>query len=148
MPQKKNPDSLELIRGNTGRIYGNLVSVLTMMKGLPLAYNRDMQMDKEPLFDSVEIIKTELHVLTKLLPTIKLNKANIKKQLEDESLYATDLANYLVKNKVPFRNAHEIVGKMIKESLAQDKKIRKMKDRELKKYSPLISEKVIDKIFQ
>ncbi|MBM3254147.1 MAG: argininosuccinate lyase, partial [Candidatus Omnitrophica bacterium] len=112
------------------------------------AYNRDMQMDKEPLFDSVEIIKTELHVLTKLLPTIKLNKANIKKQLEDESLYATDLANYLVKNKVPFRNAHEIVGKMIKESLAQDKKIRKMKDRELKKYSPLISEKVIDKIFQ
>src|SRR5204863_3809553 len=96
MPQKKNPDVLELVRGYTGRLYGNLVNVLTVMKGLPLSYNRDMQHDKEPLFDSFEVIQKELAVLTELFKNIKFKKDNIAKQLENESLYATDLSDYLV----------------------------------------------------
>lgn len=147
MPQKKNPDTLELIRGYTGELYGNLVSVLVMMKGLPLTYNRDMQLDKKPLFGSVKIIKDELKILTKLIKSVKINKVNIEKQLEDESLCATDLAFYLAKEKVPFRKAHEIVGKMIKDSLRMNRKIKDMKYEELKKYSPLINEEVIKKIF-
>ena len=96
MPQKKNPDVLELIRGYAGRLYGHLVSVLTMMKGLPLTYNRDMQLDKEPLFDSFEIVSKELQVLKGVIETIKFNKDKIKQHLEDEALYATDLVYYLV----------------------------------------------------
>ena len=97
MPQKKNPDFLELVRGYTGRIYGNLMALLTTMKGLPMTYNRDMQLDKEPLFSSVDIIKDELRILARLIKGIKLNKKVIEKALKDESLYATDLAEYLVK---------------------------------------------------
>jgi argininosuccinate lyase len=117
MPQKKNPDVLELIRGYAGRLCGNLVSVLTMMKGLPLTYNRDMQLDKEPLFDSFEIISKELKVLAGLLKTLKFNNNKIDKHLEDESLYATDLVYYLVKNGEAFKNAHTIVGELIKYSI-------------------------------
>ncbi|MBM3246085.1 MAG: argininosuccinate lyase [Candidatus Omnitrophica bacterium] len=147
MPQKKNPDVLELIRGYTGEIYGNLVSVLTMMKGLPLTYNRDMQLDKKPLFSSVKIIKDELIILTKLIKSVKINKLNIEKQLNDESLYATDLAFYLATKKVPFREAHEIVGRMIKDSLTLNIKIKDMNDRELKTYSHFINKQVIRNIF-
>ncbi|MBL7151136.1 MAG: argininosuccinate lyase [Candidatus Omnitrophica bacterium] len=147
MPQKKNPDTLELIRGHTGELYGNLVSVLVMMKGLPLTYNRDMQLDKKPLFSSIKIIKDELEILTRLIAGIKINKVNIKRQLEEESLYATDLAFYLAKNKVPFRKAHEIIGKLIKDSLDLNRRIKDMKDEELKKYSPFINGKVIKNIF-
>src|SRR6185436_9425581 len=86
MPQKKNPDVLELVRGYSGRLYGNLMNVLTMLKGLPLSYNRDMQLDKEPLFDSFEVIKKELTILTELFKNVTFNKKSIDKQLEDESL--------------------------------------------------------------
>jgi argininosuccinate lyase len=146
MPQKKNPDVLELIRGNTGKLYGNLMSVLTMMKGLPLAYNRDMQLDKEPLFSSFKIIKDELKILTKLIPTIKINKDKIDKQLEDESLYATDLAHYLVKKGIAFKQAHAIIGNLVRFSL-NNKKIKDMGEEELKKFSPYINKQVIRKIF-
>lgn len=147
MPQKKNPDVLELIRGYTGRLYGNLMNVLTMMKGLPLTYNRDMQLDKEPLFDSFEIITNELRVLAKLIPSIKINKGNIQKQLDDESLYATDLVYYLVDRKIPFKEAHTIIGKLVKYSLYNDILIKNMPESLLKKFSDKFIKKEIVKLF-
>jgi len=142
MPQKKNADALELVRGYTGRLYGNLVSVLTVMKGLPLTYNRDMQLDKEPLFNSFEIVSNELKVLTGLIKTLKFNKENIKKHLEDESLYATDLVYYLVDLGIPFKNAHTLVGKLIKCSINNGIAIKDMSEELLKK---MLSEKVSKK---
>ncbi|MDD5680920.1 MAG: argininosuccinate lyase [Candidatus Omnitrophica bacterium] len=114
MPHKKNPDFMELVRGYTGRIYGNLVSILVTMKGLPLTYNRDMQLDKEPLFSSVEIIENELNIMGKLIKGIRLNEGVIEKALKDEDLYAVALAEKLVReHNIPFREAHDIVGKKI-----------------------------------
>jgi len=147
MPQKKNPDVLELVRGYAGRLYGNLVSVLTMMKGLPLTYNRDMQLDKEPLFNSFEIVSSELKVLTGLIKTLKFNKAKIEEQLKDESLYATDLVYYLVDKKIPFKNAHTIIGKLVKYSIDNDIKIKDMPESLLKKFSDKFVKKEIVKLF-
>lgn len=147
MPQKKNPDSLELIRGNTGKIYGNLMSVLTMMKGLPLTYNRDMQLDKEPLFNSFEIVSSELKVLTGLIKTLKFNETKIKEQLKDEGLYATDIVYYLVDKKVPFKDAHTIVGRLVKYSLDNDIPIKNMAESLLKKFSVKLIKKEIVKLF-
>jgi len=147
MPQKKNPDVLELIRGYAGRLYGNLVSVLTMMKGLPLAYNRDMQLDKEPLFDSFEIVSKELRVLAGLIKTLKFNKAKIEQHLKDESLYATDLVYYLVNKKIPFKNAHTIVGKLVRYSLDSGIQIKDMPESLLKKFSDKFVKKEIVKLF-
>ena len=135
MPQKKNPDALELVRGYAGRLQGNLVGFLAMIKGLPLSYNRDMQLDKEPLFNSFEIVTKELKVLKGLVKTIKFNKAKIEECLEDESLYATDLVYYLVDKDVPFKTAHTIVGRLIKYSLDNSIEIKSMTDRELNKFS-------------
>jgi len=135
MPNKKNADVLEMVRGYTGRLYGNLVSVLVMMKGLPLAYNRDMQLDKEPLFGSIEITLAELKVLKGIMKTLKFNKAKIEEHLEDESLYATDLVYYLVGKGVAFKTAHTIVGKLIKFSLDNAIEIKSMTDRELGHFS-------------
>ncbi|MDP2654570.1 MAG: argininosuccinate lyase [Candidatus Omnitrophota bacterium] len=146
MPQKKNPDVLELVRGYTGRLYGNLVSVLTMMKGLPLSYNRDMQLDKEPLFDSFEIIQKELKVLAELFKNVTFKEENIEKQLQDESLYATDLSDYLVQNKVPFKEAHTIIGKLIQYKLKSGEEIWSMPDETLKNFHPLLNGKVTRKI--
>ncbi len=113
MPQKKNPDVAELTRGKTGRLYGNLVSLLTTMKGLPMTYNRDMQEDKEPVFDSVDTIKAALEVVAAMFGGIEVHRANCAGAVDDASLMATDLADYLVKKGVPFRKAHEIVGKSV-----------------------------------
>lgn len=146
MPQKKNPDVLELVRGYTGRLYGNLVNVLVMMKGLPLSYNRDMQLDKEPLFDSFEIVQKELAVLTELFKNIKFKKENIAKQLEDESLYATDMSDYLVQNEVAFKDAHKIIGHLIQHKLANNVEIKNMNDGQLKKFHPKLSAKVMKHI--
>jgi len=147
MPQKKNADTLELIRGYASRVYGNLVSVLTMMKGLPLTYNRDMQLDKEPLFNSLEIVSMELKLLKGLVSSLKFNKENIDKQLEDESLYATDLVYYLVNKGLAFKEAHAIVGKLVKDSLLLPGGISSMSDKELKKYSVKLVGKEIIKLF-
>jgi argininosuccinate lyase len=147
MPQKKNPDVLELTRGYAGRLYGNLVSVLTMMKGLPLTYNRDMQLDKEPLFNSFEIVFSELKVLTGLMKTLKFNKVRIEEQLKDEALYATDLVYYLVDKKIPFKNAHTIIGKLIKYSIDNDIQIKEMPEGLLKKFSDKLVKKEIVKLF-
>jgi argininosuccinate lyase len=121
MPQKKNPDVLELIRGNTGRLYGNLVSLLVTMKGLPLTYNRDMQLDKPVLFDSLNIISAQLDVLSKLVRNIKVNKAAIDRQLKDPGLYATLAAEDLVKKGVAFQEAHRVVGQMLKKARRLEK---------------------------
>jgi len=148
MPHKKNPDFLELVRGYTGRVYGNLVSLLTTMKGLPLTYNRDMQLDKEPLFSSVDIIKDELKILAKFIKGVKLNKAAINSALEDENLYATELAEYLVFKKVPFQDAHQIVGKLIRYAEDNNCKIKKMSNAQLKKFSGHLNKKAIEKTFK
>ena len=113
MPQKKNPDVCELTRGKTGRLYGNLVSLLTSAKGLPLTYNRDLQEDKEPLFDSIDTVKLALKVNAEMITEMAINVEECKAAASDPLLLATDLADYLVKNGVPFRSAHELVGKAV-----------------------------------
>ena len=114
MPQKKNPDVSELIRGKTGRVYGDLITILTVMKSLPLAYNKDMQEDKEPLFDGVSTVKTCLEILSPLLLSLKFNKENMLKAVNKGFLNATDVADYLVEKGVPFREAHRICGNLVK----------------------------------
>lgn len=146
MPQKKNPDVLELIRGYSGRLYGNLVAVLVTMKGLPLAYNRDMQLDKEPLFSSFEIVQKELKILSELLPKISFKKENIEKELHDECLYATDIVDYLVKKGVAFKDAHSIVGKLIRYKLKSGEDIKTMDDKKLKEFHPFLNHKILVKI--
>ncbi|MDD4879831.1 MAG: lyase family protein, partial [Candidatus Omnitrophica bacterium] len=135
MPQKVNPDFLELVRGMAGRIYGNLFSVLTMMKGLPLTYNRDMQWDKQPLFDSVEKISKALSIFARLMKGMKVNKANIGRALLDESLYATDLAEYLAAKGLDSRQAHSIIGKLVTATLEKKERISGLTLKELKKFS-------------
>jgi len=147
MPQKKNPDVLELVRGYAGRLNGNLISVLTMMKGLPLSYNRDMQLDKEPLFNSIETVSGELKVLAQLVKTLKFNKTRIEAYLEDESLYATDIVYYLVDKGVPFKTAHTIVGKLVRHAIESRIEIKSMSDAELKKYSDRFKSSEILKLF-
>ena len=121
MPQKKNPDMPELIRGKTGRIYGNLISLLTTMKGLPLAYNKDMQEDKEPLFDSVDTIKASLRIFIPMIEKMGINAEKMTKAAKLGFSTATDLADYLVRKGMPFREAHHVVGSAV--AFALDKRI-------------------------
>ncbi|ADL06948.1 argininosuccinate lyase [Thermosediminibacter oceani] len=144
MPQKKNPDVLELIRGKAGRVFGNLMSVLTVMKGLPLSYNRDMQEDKEPLFDTADTVIGCLKVLPKLLSTMKIKKENMKKAVEESFSDATYYAEYLVKKGMPFRAAHEVVGKMVSYCIKKNKKLSDLSLREFKNFSKLFDEDVLD----
>lgn len=116
MPQKKNPDIAELVRGKTGRLYGNLVAVLTMMKGLPLTYNRDMQEDKQPLFDSADTLLASLRVMAGMLGHTKVNRARCEAAASDPMLLATDLVDFLVKKGMPFREAHHAVGALVAEA--------------------------------
>jgi len=116
MPQKKNPDVAELVRGKTGRLYGNLVSMLTTMKGLPLTYNRDMQEDKEPLFDSADTLLASLRVMADMLGDTKVNRARCEAAASDPMLLATDLVDFLVKKGMPFRDAHHAVGTLVGEA--------------------------------
>ncbi|MDQ6809057.1 MAG: argininosuccinate lyase [Verrucomicrobiota bacterium] len=113
MPQKKNPDMAELTRGKTGRLYGNLMAVLTTMKGLPSSYNRDLQEDKQPLFDSVDTVSTALSVFAAMMPALIIHAERMQVAASDPNLLATDLAEYLVKKGVPFREAHAAVGKLV-----------------------------------
>src|SRR6266513_921884 len=113
MPQKRNPDMAELTRGKTGRLYGNLMSTLTVMKALPSSYNRDLQEDKEALFDSADTVRAVLEVFTAMLPELKINRQRMEAAASDPNLFATDLAEYLVKKGAPFREAHEIVGRLV-----------------------------------
>ena len=117
MPQKKNPDVAEITRGKSGRLYGNLMAILTTLKGLPMTYNRDLQEDKEPLFDSIDTIDAALEVFTEMIAAMSVNEETTAAATADPFLLATDIADYLVLRGVPFRNAHEIVGKLTAHSL-------------------------------
>ncbi len=140
MPQKKNPDVAELIRGKTGRVYGHLMSLLTLMKSLPLSYNRDLQEDKEALFDTVETVKKCLMVFSALLPNILVKEQNMKHAAHQGFSTATDLADYLVAVKgVPFRSAHEIVGRIVAHCIRQGKTLEELTLSELQKFSRAIS---------
>ena len=113
MPQKKNPDVPELVRGKTGRVYGNLMALLTTMKALPLAYNKDMQEDKEPLFDTIDTVKGSLKIFADMIREMRVNRENMRKAAGDGFSTATDVADYLVRKGLPFRDAHEVVGKAV-----------------------------------
>ena len=136
MPHKKNPDVLELIRGSVGKIQGDLSSVLILMKGLPLSYNRDLQLDKPPLFNSLDTVKDILEIFIALFGNIVIEKEAIAARLKDESLFSVDIVEYLIKKGVSYREAHDIVGKVVKMSLDKGKKISGLTGAELKKYSP------------
>jgi argininosuccinate lyase len=136
MPQKKNPDVAELIRGKTGRLYGNLIAVLTMLKGLPLTYNKDMQEDKEPLFDSIVTVLNSLKILKILLETTEFRADRMAIMTEGDFSTATDLADYLVRRGVPFRSAHEIVGKIVQYCIANSKTLEQLTLEELSSFSP------------
>jgi argininosuccinate lyase len=138
MPQKKNPDVLELTRGRTGRVYGNLMSLLTIMKGLPLAYNRDMQEDKEPLFDTVDTVKSCLSVLAGMMPRAKFRKKIMEKATEAGFLTATDIAEYLVTKGMPFRDAHGVAGRIVRYCIDSGKTLKDLDIKELQKFSGLI----------
>jgi argininosuccinate lyase len=142
MPQKKNPDMPELIRGKTGRVYGNLLSLLTTMKGLPLAYNKDMQEDKEPVFDSADTLKASLKIF---IPMIEKMSINVDKMRASAALgfsTATDLADYLVRKGVPFRQAHHIVGSSVAAALEKGVDISELTLEELKTFSNKIDNDV------
>jgi len=139
MPHKKNPDVLELIRGSVGKIHGALSSVLIMMKGLPMSYNRDLQLDKPPLFDAIDTIKDVLEIFIALFQEIVIEKEAIVAKLMDESLFSVDILEYLVKKGVSYREAHDIVGRMVKDCLDKNKKISSLSAKELKRYSEKLS---------
>ena len=136
MPHKKNPDVLELIRASTGRIQGDLSSVLILMKGLPLSYNRDLQLDKPPLFNSIDTVKDILEIFIELFKGIRLNKGLIAERLMDESLFSVDIVEYLIRKGLSYREAHDVVGRMVKDCLDKNKKISNLSLHELKRYSP------------
>jgi len=138
MPQKKNPDVAELVRGKTGRLYGNLVAVLTTMKGLPLTYNSDMQEDKEPLFDSIDTLEAVCRVLPPMLRTLTFRVDRLAEAAGANYATATDLADYLVRKGLPFREAHGVVGQVVRHGLAEGKELAELPLETLRRFSPLI----------
>jgi len=144
MPQKKNPDAAELIRGKTGRVYGNLINLLTMMKALPLAYNHDMQEDKEPLFDTVSTLETSLFLMSKMIETMKINKEKMEKSTKGDFSTATELADYLVKKGLTFREAHKLVGKIVLYCLENKKSLEDLTLSELKSFHKNFNEKALE----
>ena len=146
MPQKKNPDVAELVRGKTGRVYGNLMALLTVMNGLPLAYNKDMQEDKEAIFDSVDTLKMCLPVFTKMIATMKINKSTMYKAAQGGFTNATDIADYLVKKGLPFRSAHEVIGNMVLYCINNNKTIDELSMDEFATFSNLIEQDIYQAI--
>jgi len=142
MPQKKNPDVAELARGKTGRVYGSLIALLTTMKGLPLAYNSDMQEDKEGFFDVVDTLLSTLEVFAGMVRTIKVKSGNTAKAVERGYILATDLADYLVGKGESFRAAHEIVGRLVSYAAEKGKTFAEISINEYKKFSPSFGEDV------
>ena len=140
MPQKKNPDMAELIRGKTGRVYGDLMALLTTLKGLPLAYNKDMQEDKEAIFDAVDTVKMCLQVLAPMLKTMSVLPENTYKAAQKGFINATDLADYLAKKDMPFRSAYKIVGQIVAECIQRDCVLDTLPLQEYQKYTPLFEE--------
>jgi argininosuccinate lyase len=144
MPQKKNPDVAELIRGKSGRAFGNLMAMLTLMKSLPLSYNRDMQEDKALLFDTADVLTACLEIYIQLLPNIAINKIVMQKAVASGYLNATDMADYLVTKGLPFREAHHCVGRVVRYALGLKKEIHELSLKELRQHAPQIEEDIFD----
>jgi argininosuccinate lyase len=144
MPQKKNPDMPELIRGKSGRVVGNLMALLTVLKGLPMSYNRDLQEDKEPVFDSVDSVSQSLTVMIELLSGLSFNREVLADATQKGFMTATDLAEYLVKKNIPFRQAHAVVGKAVAYCIAKDKELTDLSLEELQEFSNVIAEDVFN----
>ncbi len=139
MPHKKNPDILELIRGSVGRIQGNLSNVIMLLKGLPTSYNRDLQLDKPPLFESIDAVKDILEIFMALFANIAIEKEAVAAKVRDESLFSVDIVEYLIKKGVSYRQAHDIVGRMVRDCLDKGKKISSLSGPELRAYSAKFS---------
>ncbi|MFZ1602336.1 MAG: argininosuccinate lyase, partial [Leptotrichiaceae bacterium] len=146
MPQKKNPDIAELVRGKSGRIYGNLIAILTTMKALPLAYNKDMQEDKEGIFDSIDNIKICIEIFYEMLSTMDVNEKEILESMKKGFLNATDVADYLAKNGMPFREAHKVVGQIVSYCEQKNIAIDDMKFEEYLGFSNIFKEDVLEAI--
>jgi argininosuccinate lyase len=144
MPQKKNPDMPELIRGKSGRVVGNLMSVLIVLKGLPMTYNRDLQEDKEPVFDTVDTVVQSLTVMSELLSGLSFNRETLKHSTNTGFMTATDLAEYLVRKDIPFRQAHSIVGKAVAFCIEKSKELTDLTLKELQGFSDVIAEDVFE----
>jgi len=144
MPQKKNPDVPELVRGKTGRVYGNLISLLTLMKSLPLAYNKDMQEDKEPLFDTIDTVKGSLKVFADMIAGMKVKGDSMRIAAARGFSTATDVADYCVRKGLPFRQAHEVVGKTVRYCIEMGKDIPELSLAEFREFSPLIDADIYD----
>jgi argininosuccinate lyase len=138
MPQKKNPDVPELVRGKTGRVYGNLMALLTLMKSLPLAYNKDMQEDKEPLFDTIDTVKGSLKIFADMIRDMQVKAENMRIAAARGFSTATDVADYVVRKGLPFRQAHEVVGKTVRYCIETGKDIPELSLEEFRQFSPLI----------
>ena len=146
MPQKKNPDMAELIRGKTGRVYGDLFGLLTVMKGLPLAYNKDFQEDKEGMFDTAETILTSLEIMSGMIHTMTVHAEQMKEATEKDFSNATELADYLAAKGVPFRKAHEIVGKLVIDGLQKGRYLQDIPLEEYQAITPLIEADIYEKL--
>ncbi|PKN67673.1 MAG: argininosuccinate lyase [Deltaproteobacteria bacterium HGW-Deltaproteobacteria-12] len=146
MPQKKNPDVAELIRGKAARVYGDLFAILTLLKGLPMTYNRDLQEDKEPLFDAVDTVKACLEIFTEMIPQTKFNSGRMRLAAAGGFSAATDVAEYLVKKGLPFRNSHEIVGKIVAHCLKNNKSLDQLSTKDYQKFSPVFSDDIREEI--
>jgi argininosuccinate lyase len=142
MPQKKNPDIPELIRGKTGRVNGNLIALLTMLKGLPLAYNKDMQEDKEAIFDSVDTVLSCLRTFTPMLETMRVNRENMRNAAARGFINATDCADYLTKKGVPFRDAYKITGQIVAHCIQTDKTLETLPLSEYQTYSDVFQDDI------
>lgn len=146
MPQKKNPDVPELVRGKTGRVYGHLQALLTTMKGLPLSYNRDLQEDKEPLFDAVDTVATSVEVLTALMKKLTVSRAVVANAVESGYMLATELADYLVIKGVPFREAHAVIGRLVRDCLARRRTLPELTLEDLLVYSDRFKKDALDAV--
>ena len=146
MPQKKNPDVPELVRGKTGRVYGHLINLLTMLKALPLSYNRDLQEDKPALFDTIDTVAASLRVLTELMRRLKVNKEALKQALQGGGMLATELADYLVARGVPFREAHAITGRVVRAALDRGQELTSFSLEELRRFSDRIEKGVFARL--
>jgi len=144
MPQKKNPDIAELTRGKTGRLYGNLMSILTLIKGLPMTYNRDLQEDKEPLFDSIDTIQNAVVIFSDMIDGMSINEDHTREACADPMLFATDIADYLVKKDVPFREAHHIVGELTAHAIEKNTPFPEIEIEKYKEFSEQFDESVFD----
>ena len=144
MPQKKNPDVPELVRGKTGRVYGNLMALLTLMKSLPLAYNKDMQEDKEPLFDTIDTVKGSLKIFADMIRDMRVRAENMRIAAARGFSTATDVADYVVRKGLPFRQAHEVVGKTVRYCIETGKDIPELSIEEFRRFSPLIEDDIYE----